>query len=715
MLFDEFHERSLDADLGLALARDAQALLRDDLRLLVMSATLDGARVARPAGRRAGGRERRAGISRWRPAISAATPAERIEDQVARAVRQALAEETGVVLVFLPGQGEIRRIAERAGRALAPPASISRRSTAPSTGASRTAPSQPAPPGRAQGGAGHLHRRDQPDHRGRARGDRRRPGARAALRPGQRPDPAGDRRVSRAVGRPAAGPGRAHRARRLLPAVGRGSRPAACPAFGRPEILEADLSGLALDLARWGARRRGDLAFLDPPPAGAFAEARSLLDAAGGARRRRRPDRRTAGAMADLPLPPRLAHMVAVAAATGDAPPARATSRRCSASAGLGGDDTDLRDRLRRSRARPRRQRAQGRPGAGRPLGAGARAAGRAERLSTTACCWPRPSRSGSPRRAASRASSSWPAAGAPSRADRRPGARAWLAVGELGGGDARDRILLAAPLDGQTIVDAFADQIEVEDRLIADAVGRPRGAPRVKRLGALMSDETARRRARPGGDRPPPCWARCDARGWRPAVGRGGAALRARAGLPARRGTTSWPDLSDDALLDGSTTGWRRCWTGARSLAAISRTRLDGALRGADPWDLQRRAGRPGAGAVRRPAGSAPPSTTPPRAGRASRCGCRSCSACRPIRRWRGAPLTLALLSPAHRPIQVTKDLPGFWAGSWKEVRSEMRGRYPRHLWPEDPATADPTTRAKPRVAVHTPQHVILRLDRRV
>ena len=263
VLFDEFHERSLDADLGLAFARDAQRLLRPDLRLLVMSATLDPAPVAAllddapiiesqgrmfPVETRYLGRD----------------PALRIEDQVVRAVLRALAEETGSAagLPARPGRDPCASPSGWPSASRDPAVEI-----APLYGAldaRRAGPRHRPGAGRpAQGGAGHLDRPDQPDHRGRAGGDRRRPGARAALRPGQRPDAAGDRARLRAP-RPtsgAAAPGAPSPA--SATGCGTSARRAASSPFDRPEILEADLARVALDLARWGAGDGAGLAFLD--------------------------------------------------------------------------------------------------------------------------------------------------------------------------------------------------------------------------------------------------------------------------------------------------------------------------------------------------------------------------------------------------------------------------------------------------------------------
>ncbi|MGZ6014592.1 MAG: ATP-dependent helicase HrpB, partial [Phenylobacterium sp.] len=274
VIFDEFHERSLDADLGLALARDAQGLLREDLRILVMSATLDGAAVARLLGEA--------------PVIESlgrAWPVEthylgrderlRLEDRAARAVERALVGETGSLLVFLPGQGEILRTAERLNERPRPDVEI-----APLYGAldprDQDRAIAPAPEGRRKVVLATSIAETSLTIQG----------VRVVIDSGQarvpRFDPAsGLTRLATVRVSRAAADQRRGRAGRTEPGVcyrlWDEAETRALPAYADPEILDADLSGLALDLARWGARDASGLAFLDPPPAAAFAEARALL------------------------------------------------------------------------------------------------------------------------------------------------------------------------------------------------------------------------------------------------------------------------------------------------------------------------------------------------------------------------------------------------------------------------------------------------------
>jgi ATP-dependent helicase HrpB len=404
VLFDEFHERSLDADLGLAFARDAQGVLRDDLRLLVMSATLDGAAVSRLLG----DAPVIESLGRAHPVETlylGRDPAERLEDAVVRAALRALADEPGSLLVFLPGQGEIRRVEERLAERLRDPSVI----IAPLYGALETGEQDraiaPAPPGRRKvvlatsiaetsltiegvrvvidGGLARVPRYD----------------------PGSGLTRLETVRVSRA-----AADQRRGRAGRTEPGVcyrlWDEPQTRSLAPFARPEILESDLARLVLDLARWGARQPEGLAFLDPPPRAAFGEAVSLLrqlgglDATGALTAHGR-------SLADLPLPPRLAHMALAGAARGQGE----TAARIAAlltERGLGGTDVDLRTRLERferdGSPRARDAKALARrwaETAARHVGNWGHAPN-----SRRACCSPRPTPNGSPRPAASPASS---------------------------------------------------------------------------------------------------------------------------------------------------------------------------------------------------------------------------------------------------------------------------------------------------------------------
>lgn len=687
VLFDEFHERSLDADLGLALAREAQGLLREDLRLLVMSATLDIAGVSKllndapiieAEGRMFPVETRHLGRN----------AAERFEDAMVRAVLQALGEETGSVLAFLPGQGEIHRTAQRLSERLRDPAV----DVVPLYGALDKAVQdraiEPAAPGRRKvvlatsvaetsltiegvrvvidGGLSRVPR----------------------FEPSSGLTRLATVRVSRSSAEQRRG-----RAGRTEPGVcyrlwdeeqTRGLVP-----HQRPEILEADLTAFALDLARWGARSTEGLALLDQPPAGAFAEARKVLqrldalDEAGGLTDHGR-------RLTRIPLPPRLAHMVAVAS-DGGAATLGARIAAVLSEPGLGGNDADLRERLpgldrdRSPRARDALKLADRWSRA-----AGGGQGGDADPGALLAEAFPE-----RVAKARGKAGEFLLASGRGAFLDptdvlaREP----WLAVAELGGGDARDRIRLAAPLDPA----ALEHRLEVEDRLTREPSGRM-VVKRLRRLGAIVVDELlvgAPDRAQIGAA----LKSEVDRDGLKALRwGERASALRARL---AFLGTldAGWPDVSDDGLL-----AEREIWLwplldGVQSIDAIPDAALEQGLRALIPWDRQRALDDLAPARLETPLGSAAIDYAAEGGPRVNiRVQELFGVTVHPTVGGGRVPLTLALLSPARRPVQVTKDLPGFWKGSWAAVRAEMRGRYPRHPWPEDPTRAEPTTRAKPR-----------------
>ncbi|HWE46310.1 MAG TPA: ATP-dependent helicase HrpB [Caulobacteraceae bacterium] len=696
VLFDEFHERSLDADLGLAFARDAQGVLRDDLRLLVMSATLDGARVGALLGD-APLVESRGRMFPVDTRYLGRGSGPRIEDAVVTAVLQALAKEGGSLLVFLPGQGEIRRVHERLAERVRDATVI----LAPLYGAleprEQDLAIEPAPAGKRKVVLATSI----------AETSLTIEGVRVVIDAGlarvPRYDPSSGLtrletvRVSRA-----AADQRRGRAGRLEPGVcyrlWDEPETRSLIAFARPEILEADLSRLALDLAAWGTTDPSTLAFLDPPPAAAFKEARALLerlqalDASGAITDHGR-------ALAGLALPPRLAHMVVEAAAGGDAQ----LGARIAAvliERGLGGNDTDLRTRLERLE----RDRS---PKTRDALALVARWADAARRHATTvrahaidpglllAEAYPERIAKARGKPGEFRLASGRGVFVEPTDALAR---ETWLAVGELGGGAARDRVLLAAPLNEAALADAFADRIEIEDRIETDPRGKVR-AVRLTKLGELVIEERALADApaslieqslldqvRAGG---------LDRLAW----GERAKRLRARVAF-LRRFDVAWPDLSDEALIE-SLDGWLAPHlVGRTNLAKIDDAILEQALSDLIAWDLRRRLDADAPERFEAPTGSR--FLIDYEADGGPRVDVRVQElfglATHPTVGAGRAPLTLALLSPGHKPVQMTKDLPGFWKGSWADVRRDMRGRYPRHPWPEDPATAAPTRRAKPR-----------------
>lgn len=685
VLFDEFHERSLDADLGLALARDSQTVLREDLRLLPMSATLDDARISGLLGAAVVRSEGRAFPVETR--YLGRDERLRIEEQTARAVRQALAETTGGILVFLPGQAEIRRVQALLNDHVAPHVDVLALYGALDL-AEQDRAVAPSPPGRRKVVLATSI----------AETSLTLEGVRVVIDAGlarvPRYDPASGLtrlatvRVSRAAAdqrRGRAGRTEAGACLRLWDeAQTKGLAP-----FARPEILESDLSGLALDLARWGAREADGLSFLAPPPAGAYAEARHLLtglgalDAAGALTAHGR-------AMSGLPLAPRLAHMLLKAAEAGVQGRAALIAAVLS-EPGLGGREIDLGQRL-VNLDRDRGQRARdARLLAGRWASMAGKTRGGADAMDDGALLGLAfPERIAKARGKLGEFQLTTGRGVHLDPAD--PLARSsWLAVAELGGGEARDRILLAAPLDLESVETAFADQIEIEDRLAADAPGRLK-ATRLRRLGKLILSEIQL-------EAPDPATVRAALLGQVRREGLGALPLgEASASLRARAAFVGAPDFSETALIARLEDWLAPLLERRTALSQVSDSQFVQALESLMSWEQRVALDKQAPARFAAPTGSTHAIDYAAEGGpRVSvRVGELYGLSSHPA--VAGQPLVLELLSPAHRPIQVTKDLPGFWAGSWKAVRTEMKGRYPRHVWPEDPVSAAPVTRAKPR-----------------
>ena len=690
VLFDEFHERSLDADLGLALAREAQALLRDDLRLLVMSATLDIAGVSRlladASGAGAPVIEAEGRMFPVETRYLGRNPAERLEEAVARAVRQALADETGSILVFLPGQGEIHRVARALGDRLPAHADV-----VPLYGGldkdAQDRAIEPTAPGRRK----IVLATSVAETSLTIQGVRVVIDGGLSRVPRFEPSSGLTRLATVKVSRSSAEQRRG-RAGRVEPGVcyrlWDEEQTRGLVAHQRPEIMEADLTGFALDLARWGARSPEGLALLDPPPAGAFAEARKVLtrlealDADGGLTDHGR-------RLTRIPLSPRLAHMVAVASDAGDA----ALGARIAAALsepGLGGTGVDLSDRLRAfATDRSPRARDSMKLADRWAKSAGGGQGGEADPGALLAEAFPE-----RVARARGKPGEFLLASGRGAFLDptdvlaREP----WLAVAELGGGEARDRIRLAAPLDPL----ALEHRLETETRLTREPSGRM-VLKRLRRIGAIVVDE----KIMGAPDRKAMTAAlktEVEADGlttlrW----GDRASALRARlAFLSALE--DGWPDVSDAGLQ-----AQREVWLWplletVQSLGAIPDGALADGLRGLVPWDRQRALNDLAPERLETPLGSAAIDYAAEGGPRVDIRVQELFGVQTHPTVGRGVPLTLALLSPARRPLQMTKDLPGFWKGSWKDVRADMRGRYPRHPWPEDPSVAAPTNRVKPK-----------------
>lgn len=682
VLFDEVHERSLDGDFGLALAIDAQAGLRPDLRLVAMSATLDGARFARLLGDapviESEGRS-------WPLELRylARGGETRIEDAVAGAVRQALRETTDGVLAFLPGVAEIERTAERlegvAGvtlhklhGSLDPAAQRAAIRAEPDGARKLVLATSIAETSLTLDGIGvvvdsGLARRPRYD---RAAGMTRLVTERASQ---------------------AAVTQRAGRAARQRPGVAyrlwEEAATAGLPRFDPPEILEADLSALILASAIWGVADPRDLAWIDPPPEAAVTEARArlaTLEAVDGDGRPTAHGR----AIAALPMPPRLAHMLARAGEMGLGSTAAEVAVLLG-ERGLGGNDADLELRLRRWRGDRSRKAEAARNLATRwaKLVGGK---GRGDGIATCIAL-------AFPDRVARRRDASgerWASAGGRGfKLDpTSPLARnEWLAVAETQGMAAGARILSAAAIDAEEVETLFADRIETWHTAEFDpATGAVRPL-RERRLGAV------RLSSGPDSNASPAAIADALVEG----VRRHGVDLLPWSeGARALRVRADYAGVAlDDATLVERLDEWLPAVIeGRRRLDAIPPGALTDAIRNLLSWDDLQRIERVAPGHFTSPAGSTHAIDYGAEGGPRVELRVQALFglAEHPVVGEGRVPLVLSLTSPAGRPIQTTRDLPGFWAGSWAAVAKEMRGRYPRHPWPDDPANANATLRTK-------------------
>ena len=695
VLFDEFHERSLDADLGLALARDAQTGLREELRILVMSATIDGARIAKLLGDA--------------PVINSegrAFPVEtrylgrkqdmQIERQMADAIASALRADVGSVLAFLPGAAEIRRtqnfLAERVQDAST--------EIVPLFGALDSAVQdraiQPAPKGQRK----VVLATSIAETSLTIEGVRIVVDCGLARVPRYEPD-IGLTRLETVRASRAAVDQRRGRAGRTEPGIcyrlWDEPQTASLPPYTQPEILSADLSTLLLDCAQWGLNDPAQLTFLDPPPVPALKEARGLLVELGaldGDGRITDEGR----ALRALALPPRLARMIVDSARFGYGDDA-AEIAAILTERGLGGDSVDLDHRLDQFR-RDRSPRALGaRQLAERWAGQVEKGTPAAESLSTGAMlAFAFPDRV-----AKNRGNGSFVLANGRGASIEQSAALAkapYIAVGELTGTAANGRILLAAPISQAEIEARFADHIENADEVTFDRPSTSLRGRRKRTLHAITlseapltlaaSEDVARIFADSivalGLDRLP--WSRA-LQQWRGRV----MFLRASEG-------DAWPDLSETALIDTRETWLMPALFGKTSLKDFSASDLSDAIMNLLPWDQRVRLDKEAPTHFEAPTGTMLAIDYEAEQGPTIAVRLQELFGLgtHPSVAKGKVPLVLELLSPAQRPVQVTRDLPGFWRGSYQDVRSDLRGRYPRHPWPDDPATAVPTRRAKPR-----------------
>ncbi|MBF0167135.1 MAG: ATP-dependent helicase HrpB [Alphaproteobacteria bacterium] len=707
VIFDEFHERSLDADLGLALCLEAQAALRPDLKILVMSATLDGERIA--------GLLKGAPVVRSEGRLFAVETRylerpmkERFEDEMARLIRRALAEEgEGDALAFLPGEAEIKRVAERLGDVGA--------EVMPLYGAlpieAQDRALAPSPPGRRKLVLATTIAETSLTIEGvRIVID-------GGLKRASRFDPASGMgrletvRVSRASATQRQG-----RAGRLGPGVcyrlWLEPEDRALAPFDLPEMLEADLAPLALALAEWGVNDPATLSWLDSPPAAAYAQAVSLLkslEALDGQGRITALGR----AMARLPVHPRLAHMICRGREMGEGGTACLLAALMSERDILsGGRDADLRLRLdlasdRKAAAPPGFHLHRGAVQRVRDMAAQLRRSAGVEGAEVNADSCGRLVALAYPDRIAQRRGGrglyrlSGGRGGKLNEEDPLAGSD-FLAVAHLDGAGADGRIFLAAPLALAELEQAFEREMEESAFVEWDAREEAVKARRQKRLGQLVLSD------KPLPDPEPSLVVAALIEGirrmglvvlpWSKEASR----FRSRLRFIARhRPGEDWPDASDEGLL-GNLENWLAPYlAGMTRRPELAKLDLLEALKAQLPWEMQRRLDQQAPERIEVPSGNA--HAVDYGDGEAPLLAVK-------LQEMFGAeegpsvlegqvPITLHLLSPSQRPLAVTQDLKSFWANAYPSVKGEMRGRYPRHPWPDDPLTAPATARTKKRM----------------
>ncbi len=683
VIFDEFHERSLDGDFGLALCRDLQTGLREDLRLLPMSATLDGAAVAELLDApilTSQGRTFPVTIDH-----DPKPPDIAVEQHTARAVRSSLAERDGDILVFLPGQREIERTFSLLA-VLPENVSVHRLYGAISR-AEQDAALRPAKPNKRKVVLASAIAETSLT----IEGVNTVIDSGLARLPQFEPATGLTRLVTTRASR-AAAEQRAGRAGRLEPGhavrLWHPGQTASMPAFDPPAIAVSDLSSLCLDLADWGVTDPNDLAWLTPPPEPAMNEARQLLQRLDLLDEQ---NRLTADGQAvrKLPLPLRLGAMVLRA----DDPARAALLALVLQERGIGGVGVDLEHRLQKAEqdradttSRLRKQ-----------------AARMTKELQPTADKTENPGL--------------WLSRAFPDRIARRGGEsrdgmaryrlangrgaqldgvdplaqRSWIVVADLIGRAGAARIIAAAPLDLADVLAHHKDAVTTEAETRFDPSTGRLTTTRQRKLGAL--DLQA--------GEPVPLNDKAALAGLLAALREHGLdllpwtdkprALRARLGALTSHGV---PPMDDGTMLDNLETWLAPFLSGVRDFSKVLLTDA-----------LMTHAGHPSPVLLDR---VAPAQFTTPAGTNHTidYSGETPSVAVRPQELFGldthplagDKPLDLHLVSPAGRPVQITRDLPGFWRGSWADVRTDLRGRYPKHPWPEDPVRAEPTARAKPQ-----------------
>ena len=688
VIFDEFHERSLDADLGLALTLDIQRGLRDDLKILVMSATLDAARVAAHLDNApiidAPGRvfpvETRYLDKAQRQTISG---------DAVRAVHRALDETDKSILVFLPGEAEIRRTEEALNSGGLPKGTLVRPLYGAMSFAEQDAAIRPSPAGERKIVLATTI----------AETSLTIDGIGAVIDTGfkrvPRFDPASGMTALETVRVSlASADQRRGRAGRLGPGIGYRLWPEAetraLKPHEEPEIFVADLAPLVLELAAWGVTEPKSLPWLDPPPAAPFAQAQDLLkrleaiDAEGKITAMGKE-------MVKLPLHPRLAHMVVKGKSALAADLAAMLSERDGLPRDVGVDITarlshlrgGARDRIRQT-AKQIRQIAGIKEDDSDVSGGVLIAYAFPDRIAQ--------------RRGGDRRYRLSGGGGAVLPEHDALMTQDFLAVATTDGASGDQKIFLAAPLSQREIEEHFKDQIEARDGVFWDSRAKAVSASKSRRLGALVLEE------KPSTNADPTLIAEAMTQGVREmGLGSlpwsdGAKALRSRAMFLRRLyPEDGWPDLSDEALL-ASLEDWLTPYlAGISRKAHLDRLDMHQILQGMIPHELSRRMDKLAPVRIEVPSGADVRIDYETEGDPVLRVRLQEMFglARTPAIAEGRSPLRIELLSPAGRPLAVTQSLETFWTNGYPSVRSDMRGRYPKHAWPEDPLNAAPV---KPR-----------------
>ena len=692
IIFDEFHERSLDGDLGLALTLDMRQGLREDLRLLIMSATLDtaklsehlqGAPVIQASGRMFPVETRYLGKT-TRQTLSA---------DACKATQQALLETKQSILVFLPGEAEIRRTEEMLNAANLPATVFVRPLYGAMGFAEQDAALNPAPEGSRKivlattiaetsltiEGIGTVI------DTGFKRSPRFDPASgMTSLETVRVSLASADQRRGRA-GR--LGPGVCYR---LWPEA----ETRALAAHDQPEILVSDLTPLVLELAAWGVNAPSSLSWLDPPPAAAFAQAQDLLKRLEALDK----DGRITAmgkAMVKVPLHPRLAHMVVKGQALGSGEAAADLAAFVSERDGLGRDaGCDIASRLLATRGSARSRIQASAKQIKQILGIKADTTSISEGV-LVALAWPDRI---AQRRGGDRRYRLSGGGGAILPEHEALAKQEWLAVATTDGASGDQKIFLAAPLTLVEIETHFDDQIEVLENVGWDTRSQNVVAARVRKLGALILEE------RPLTSADPEAMAEAMLRGiaemglnalpWTD----GANSFRAQVQFLKRLfPEEAWPDLSDEALAQNIDEWLKPYLAGISRKSHLERLDLLAILKSLVPHDLQRQMDGLAPRRIEVPSGAHVAIDYETEGDPMIRVRLQEMFglAKTPTIAKGRAQLRIELLSPAGRPLAVTKSLETFWTNGYPDVRAELRGRYPKHSWPEDPLSASPV---KPR-----------------